>query len=944
MPTQQPNAHGQYSYLQGAGNSTNATPSPTMANQMRPSSVPQRVATASPHAFSPGGPPFGGQGTPLSEQETPQPNQFAAQDMALGFTPVFNPSPSPGAQGNMMGQQHMVQQMPQIGQGPNGPYPPGPPPALSPAMQRTMSLDQQKAYQLRMQHMQTQFGPQQHGTGQGRGMVPKQPMPPDGQQAAPPGSMPPGMMMRAPGPQARNDAAAFMRHLATFMNSRGIPFDPNPVIADRPVNVMALFQQVQARGGCNHVSLNNAWVSIAMSLGFDPNHFPMAPRILRAYFEQNLFRFEEAVTLQRQQRQPNVPPGQQSMQQSMQQPPAATPQAMLPQAMPPQAMPPQSHMGPIHMQPVQHMVPGQLHATGRPGQPPSQTLSHHGVNGFSGLHHPGAMAGPAPGPATPGHPQRRESMGMQFTTPAGATPVASSFAMTQHPAPKLSHHTNFRTEHYTPIKVTNRDSYGHVGEFDRTFRDAGLVAAMRPDVPSLRYLGNINIHALTKSIQSGIHSEVRVALDTLATVSRSEIPSIFLYISACEELLESLIECAEEQLDVLAENTPEVSDEVQLSSYEDIIRACQVDMLALRKDPPFGSVEYVLDRTVERLLCIMTILRNLSFPPENVAMHVHIEQMRVANQTPPGIHPLGDEAVTKLLCDIVRYLGTRTMFLRTSLNTLDFMKDLVTILSNISGYMEVPSREQAMCLLQFLLAFAPTPAPLASSLESVDDGVIFVPYDPVLHPYLPAAVDSLAQLLARDDPNRSLYSTIFTLEASGSTPYDLLTRAFALAISPIPDLAKGSNRTQLPSACIDVRMPLIMQGLLAGDILASLAPGHEVGLTRAWIASPSGFAQNLNRLIGELMTMFEMRPRHASRNISRQEQEVPETLLMIRRALAMQQSLITKARDVNDPTGSLPPGVALSQSLALRALDLKPDMWVKEGVLSLLLSCIQLDS
>jgi SWI/SNF chromatin-remodeling complex subunit SWI1 len=325
-----------------------------------------------------------------------------------------------------------------------------------------------------------------------------------------------------------------------------------------------------------------------------------------------------------------------------------------------------------------------------------------------------------------------------------------------------------------------------------------------------------------------------------------------------------------------------------------------------------------------------------------------MDQMRAANQTPEGIHPLGDESVIKFLSDVVRYLGTRTMFLRTNPNTLDFMKDLVTLLSNISGYMEIPGREQAMCLLQFLLAFAPTPTPtptptpVARPSAFAERGVVFTPYEPTLHPYLPAAVDSLAKLLARDDPNRSYYKAIFALEASGPTPYDLLTRTFALAVSPLPDQTRSNMRTHLPTY-IEARMPSIMQGLLAGDILASLAPGHDVGLTRAWITSPSGFAQNLNHLISQVMMMFEARPRQPARNVPRHEQELPETLLVIRTALSMQQKLIEKARDPRDPTGSIPPGVTPSKSLALRALDLKPDMWVKEGVLSLLLACVQLD-
>src|SRR5690606_5045792 len=140
---------------------------------------------------------------------------------------------------------------------------------------------------------------------------------------------------------------------------------------------------------------------------------------------------------------------------------------------------------------------------------------------------------------------------------------------------------------------------------------------------------------------------------------------------------------------------------------------------------------YDLDRAADRLICITTILRNLSWREENHA-------------------PLADETVIKFLCVLIRYLGTREMLLRTHANTLDLMKDLVTLLSNTPSAVERPGWEQASCLMQFLLAFAPPPGPTLP-----DDRLFFPAYAPSLHPYLPHAVDSLAKLLARDEPNRT---------------------------------------------------------------------------------------------------------------------------------------------------------------------------------------------
>ena len=124
MPQQTTSQPSPYPHLQPNG-SANATPSPIMANQMRPSSVPQRVSTTSPHPFSPAAQNFGPQASPVpSEQNaTPQPNPYMQQG---NFPPNFNPNfagaqsparppsnPNP-MQGQMMPQQ--VGQMAHMGQ------------------------------------------------------------------------------------------------------------------------------------------------------------------------------------------------------------------------------------------------------------------------------------------------------------------------------------------------------------------------------------------------------------------------------------------------------------------------------------------------------------------------------------------------------------------------------------------------------------------------------------------------------------------------------------------------------------------------------------------------------------------------------------------------------------------------------------------------------------
>jgi len=304
-------------------------------------------------------------------------------------------------------------------------------------------------------------------------------------------------------------------------------------------------------------------------------------------------------------------------------------------------------------------------------------------------------------------------------------------------------------------------------------------------------------------------------LDTLTKISFE--PAVQISLDNCEDLVEALIECAEEQAELLAENAAEVSDVMLLSSYEEILRGCRLEMESLLDVPEFGSLDYELDRAVDRLICITTIIRNFSFAESNFSL-------------------LGMPFVVKFMSTIIRYLGTRNMLLRTYHNTLDFMKDAVIYLSNLSHTIHLPGKDEALCVLHFLLSFAPTPPPTSAN----PDGIMFTPYNPSVHRYMPAAVDSLAKLLARDDPNRTYYKAIFSSEGSSMPPNDLLTRTFGLSIAPIPEHMRGNI-----IALADARKPFLMQGMLAAEILSGLADNT---LARSWLESTDGFAIGLLRL------------------------------------------------------------------------------------------------
>lgn len=517
-----------------------------------------------------------------------------------------------------------------------------------------------------------------------------------------------------------------------------------------------------------------------------------------------------------------------------------------------------------------------------------------------------------PAVQSPQH-QRQGSMSLGMAQPDGRPPGVA---------------TDFRA----PPMIQKSDDYGPCARELATFGGVDLHAAnmlgvelerWKPTAPPVNDLGLIDIGALTRSLQCGMHSEVRVALDTIATVSNSPNQHHFLMLRYCDDLVDALIDCAEESLDLLSEHTVEVADEIQVTPYEDVVRACRSEQWAVKDQPAYGTVNYDLDRAVDKLICITTILRNVSFPGEQNENHI----------------VLADELVVKFICATIRYLGTRTMLLRSHANTLDFMKDIVVLLSNIAGSIEVSSRDHAACLLNFLLAFAPSPAPTV-----VGDTLLFAPYEPSVHPYLPHAVDALAKLLARDEPNRGHYKVIFGYDSNNSAAHELLTRTFALAMSPLPDKTIEDSRPQSYPSLIEARKPFLMQGLLAGEILASIAPGFESGLAKSWLTSGNGLALNLGKLIQELSYQFE-HPQMFNRGQTRgPPRKDPELVYLVVVAVTLLRRLADKARDSNQPAESLPKSLLPSGELLMQALSMQSAEWTKEGMLQQLSSIISMAS
>ena len=893
-PAQQP----PYSHLQNG--TSNASPSPVMGHQIRPGGVPQRVSTASPHSFSPNPQQYPAQASPHSDHGGRSDTPGSSFPQNPGYTPGFQNFTPPPGRTSVPPQHSMPANMPQHLQNPqsqmfaqqNHQRPPGQMPNMD--QHRAMYLSQQMRLQQAKQN--NAMAAQQRPPGMNPMMQSPSPL------QAQNGQFPPAM--RQPGPMAGRptNPDSFMKNLASFMQSQGKPLDMTPQVGDRKINIMMLYVAVSKFGGYRNVTASNGWSQICQAMQI-PLENPSAPQILRGHYERYLLAFEEALQSNARQRAmmaghmpgSQVSPTKQMNASQMQQ---TQQQYMLQQ----QAQ--QQHQIQQQQTPIKQMTQPQ-HTPTMNGFPTPQTTQlpmgqNHARNSMSRSIE---VTPPQPGSAFP-MPSPASTKHGSMTLPSPGMPSDPQAQQQPEVEPQVDLPDVFDPRTEKKLKAPTVREF-QLPATSQTFGgvDVALVtqggqelSKFKPNAPTVTEMGMIDIHALTMSLQSGIHGEVRLALDALALLSSDN--RVQLDLRLCDDMVETLVECAEDQVEMLAENAAEVSDVMLVSSYEEVMRGCHVENESLYDVPEFGSLDYDLDRAVDRLICVTTILRNFSFLEPN--------QTRLAT-----------EVVIKFLSVVIRYLGTRNMLLRTNRNTLDFMKDVIIFLSNVSHAIELPRREQALCLLHFLLAFAPSPPPNNPESEIV----CFAAFDPSIHRYLPPAVDSLAKLLARDEPNRGHYKTIFVSDVTSTPPYDLLTRAFALVISPIPDQKQDTKRGNF-TPIVEARKPYLMQGMLAAEILSNLAPGPESGIARSWLMSEDGFSQHLSRLILTLCVDASVQmpqPRwHAP-------PKVPEDDSLLRIAaggIAVLRTLAEKSRDPETMKFSIPAYALPAKETLLGALKI----------------------
>ena len=834
-----------YQQYQQVGN--NASHSPVMQGQAyNPQAPHQRLQTMSPSPFSPATQTFGAQASPSQSEHgsrvnTPQNGvQQYAQGTPYGGAPgqPFTPPPGSAVNGAALAQynQHLQHQQ-----------------------------QQQRINEARLRQVQQQRQ-QQAGA-----------MNPMAQQ---PGQMSAHQMaaIRAQQAQQRpNNPEQLLRTITQWNQQNGLPFNPNPLIAGRPISAVQLFIGVVRMGGSKKITATQSWQNVAHLLQFPPQQFIAAAQDLQNYWHLNLSAYEQWFQSQQRQRQVMADPMRASshlqgsdanarqgafsptkqMHNQLQQP-MQPPSNMYQYQTPTKQITPQQHDARQSLQ--NGYIPQQVQ--GRP----------------SNMYNVPQPSMQAPPRAAPPQAVQKPSETHRGAEKKKIDPWPKKSPIGDLYSPIVEQQGGKNVRSYGGIQVVPNSNF--LGTVDDLLK-------FKASAPKYHELGVVDIRAVSLSLRSGMHAEVRLALDTLACISNETTP---MALDECEDLLETLIDCADDQVQLLAEHSAEVSDAMLINSYEETVRGCKVENATLQNIPAFGTLEYDLDRAAERLICITTILRNFSFLAVN-----HIA--------------LADPVVVRFLSTVIRYIGTRSMVLRTHQNLQDFSKDIVTFLTNVSQEIDLPGKEEAMCILQFLLSFAPSPAP-----NSAEEGEItFASYIPVIHRYYPHAVASLAKLLARGDPNRSFYRSIFAADVASTPPYDLLTRAFGLAIAAMPEYM---NKHLV--GLLKIRAPYLLQGLLAAEILASLIPASEHELARSWLASQDGFAMNLLRTAADLGKQPPNLQPH-DRGGHRIDNDPYGIATITERSFALLRKLNEKAKDVDGNGVGLPHGVLPDKRMVVQA-------------------------
>ena len=817
---------------------TNSSQSPVMQNP--PFSTPApNPQTMSPSPFSPAMQNFGAQHSPPHSDHGSRVN-----------TPQGGAHPY--AQGLTYGVPSTQSMPPSNNSAINGP---GPPLYNQQAMtqQQYQQEQQRRAHEARvrqMQQMNSMGIPQRQPGTMGNPMAPYA----NQMQNMQMGQMRPQQVQ----PQQHQRTASsdqMLRSIIAFMQQRGLPFNPQPVIAGRLMNGAHIFMAGLKLQGSRRISAHNLWPKLAQMLQFAPAQGQSAAHEIASYWGSHLAHWEyHWMQQQQQQQRQRVAMETMKSANSGQAPEAAGKQGSFSPARPPPAQQGQRVPQPAANLQNQAQIPQKGSANqqfdprsalqnGQMVQPQPQ-LQARQMNGYA---LPPTAAQPAvrPNESKPlGPPETSKVNGAPFGNKKRSTqadqvarrelrqylvPLIHDFDEVDDLEARQVEGKGLESLRQRPFGGQKQEApsdhqtrpghHGGISITDHAFLDTlDDLHKYRRSTPMTIELNMNDIQNLTLALRSGIDGEIRYALDTIASLSR-EIDGQEWII---EELPEAVVECANDQIDVLAGSWMENNGPFSFQFYQELLRNCKMNSLSLHHIPSRSTEDLDRERASNRLICITSIFRNISLGA-------------------PYARHLVDAQVPELILDILRYQGSRKNFLKTDDDNLDFSKDAVMLLTSLSPHINFRSKDDALCILQFLLSFAPQPTPISQAQD-----VSFPPYVPTLHPYLPDAVEILANVLALES-TRSSMKALLSADSASSSPADLLSRTFGLAIAPLPE-EFGPDLELLGVS----RLTCIAQGLLSAEKLLDMIPASKRSLVLRWLDSEDGFALRLKSMMGYL--------------------------------------------------------------------------------------------
>ncbi|QSL65917.1 hypothetical protein MERGE_003054 [Pneumocystis wakefieldiae] len=641
-----------------------------------------------------------------------------------------------------------------------------------------------------------------------------------------------------------NTIDSLMASLIEFMNKRGISINSHPYIGDQQINLALLYIQVMRLGGSYKVTQANAWGSIAHAFGINLTLIPNAGQQLAECYKNYLALYEEAwiynqqLLMQKQAISNNYKHGI-AQEKNEKNTNYNTNNALLHfQAQ--HVLPSKSISQPVS-QPILQQI----------SQPVSQPILQQ-------------ISQPVSQPILQQISQPVSQPKLQQISQPVSQPKLQQISrrVSQPKLQQMSRRASQSTftQRYKPKKRII-DTYGGF-DLKLITRMANDLENLRCKPPALHELGTINIYALTMSIQSRLHSEVNRALDVLTIITGDKRWSLPLL--ECDELLDSIIEMADEEYQLLIPDVKNADETISISSYEQMVDLYydEIDDLTTNYRP--GSQGYIKFRSMEKILCITTILRNLTFAEENQnimaknnALLILIEHLIIL---------ISKTNITEISCR----------------QRLDLAKDLIILLSNISQDILIDNDSTAIAIICLITAFSPD-----SNICLNPDKIIFIPYNPTLHPYLPAAIDTLAKLFARSFPNRHTFAKIMIFLSSKQCLRDnVFIRALMLCISPIPI----STLTHPVHTC-EARLALLEHCTLAAEAIINIFP-KEDNLAQSILLSDNIFLGNFVRLACLLSSIGGGRLQNQIHNI-----ESNPFSRFARRTMNILRILIEKAKE-----------------------------------------------